>query len=223
MNQQRLDSNPLRILDDKEDGKKAFVKNAPQIAQFLTPEEIRDQTQLETQLKALKIKYIVDPTLVRGLDYYTNLVFEFNADDSAAILAGGRYSKLLGEIGGPDYGCIGFALGIERMIKLLIAQKTKLIAEQKNTIVVLAPLSEKCIEQALAIANLIRQKTTAVVLCNYSTYKLPKHFSYAEKHHADYVIIIGEKEIKDGTVIIKEQKKLSQKVVKIKELLSAIK
>lgn len=119
----RIDLNPLRIIDDKEDSKKNVVKNAPKISDFLSQEQKDNFFELQKSLLQLGIKYEVDESLVRGLDYYTNVVFEFisisNSLGKSTIIGGGVYQKLIKHIGGPDQTGIGFAIGLERLIHLL--------------------------------------------------------------------------------------------------------
>jgi histidyl-tRNA synthetase len=104
----------LRIFDDKIDSKKTFVKNAPKLDTFLTPNEKSDFALLCNLLKSRNVKFIVDATLVRGLDYYTNFIFEIVSTSSkltgqSTICGGGRYAKLISEFGDKDTSCVGFA------------------------------------------------------------------------------------------------------------------
>ena len=119
----RIDSNPLRILDDKIDSKKAVVLNAPKINDFLSKESRKSFEELLSLLKSFGIKYEVDPVLVRGLDYYTNVVFEFESDSKSlgtksTIIGGGCYDNLI-QNSGQDIVGVGFGVGVERLFEIL--------------------------------------------------------------------------------------------------------
>ena len=113
----RLIKNPLRILDTKDEGDKEILKNAPKIDEFYTQEDKEFFNKILEGLKILDINYVVNPLLVRGLDYYTSTVFEFTTTDlgaQSAVLAGGRYDKLIEQRGGNPTPAVGFGGGIER-------------------------------------------------------------------------------------------------------------
>ncbi|TPE57434.1 histidine--tRNA ligase [[Mycoplasma] falconis] len=120
----RLEKNVLRILDDKEEIQKEFVKNAPKLLDFLSSEEKQDFQDLLNLLEKFNINYQINPYLVRGLDYYNDIVFEFVSNSEAlgsqsTILAGGRYDGMIKEFGGPDIGSIGFAFGVDRLSEII--------------------------------------------------------------------------------------------------------
>jgi histidyl-tRNA synthetase len=215
-----LISNPLRILDDKVDGKKGFIKNAPKIIDFLSDDEKNKQKILEESLKKLKIKFIVDEKLVRGLDYYTNLVFEFNVDNSSAILAGGRYGKLMKEIGGPDVGCIGFAMGMQRIMLLLEEQNKKIIDDQDIDVLLLL-LDEKYAIESLNLLKELRENGISAI-CKFDQNKIEKGFSYAKLVNAKSVILLGKNEINSGKYTIKNQKNMKQEKIDKKNIIKYI-
>ncbi|MDE5599554.1 MAG: histidine--tRNA ligase, partial [Ureaplasma sp.] len=133
----RIEINPLRILDDKIDSKKDFVINAPKLEKYLTKEEKEEFNLILDSLTKLGISYEIDHSLVRGLDYYTKTVFEFVSTldvlGKSTIIGGGNYSNLIKEIGGPDYEGLGFGLGIERII-IALKEENKLEKEiNKNS------------------------------------------------------------------------------------------
>ncbi|MDR2461816.1 MAG: histidine--tRNA ligase [Mycoplasmataceae bacterium] len=220
LSKERLISNPLRILDDKVDGKKGFIKNAPKIIDFLSDDEKNKQKILEESLKKLKIKFIVDEKLVRGLDYYTNLVFEFNVDNSSAILAGGRYGKLMKEIGGPDVGCIGFAMGMQRIMLLLEEQNKKIIDDQDIDVLLLL-LDEKYAIESLNLLKELRENGISAI-CKFDQNKIEKGFSYAKLVNAKSVILLGKNEINSGKYTIKNQKNMKQEKIDKKNIIKYI-
>lgn len=217
----RLDSNPLRILDDKEDGKKEFVKNAPKLDMFLTEEDNQYFNKIKSLLDLLKIDYQVNKNLVRGLDYYNGLVFEFvshsdNLKGQSTIIGGGKYDGLVELTGGPNTPGVGFAIGLERLI-IAIRDENKDFITSESIDILFAPLSNKCADIVTLISALVRANAFSVA-CNYGTTKLEKHFKYAEKLNAKYVAILGDKELEKGQIIIKDQKNKKEIVVKLSEL-----
>lgn len=217
----RLPTNPLRILDDKVDGKKDFVKNAPKLDKFLSNDEKQYFEKIKTALNLMGIKYKINPNLVRGLDYYTGLVFEFisksdNLKGQSTLIGGGKYDGLVKLTGGPDVPGVGFGLGIERII-IAIKDENNDFLEPKKIQFVTAPLSENASNIANIINLIFRTKCKSLSMLS-NTYKLDKHFKYAEKLNADYVLILGDKELEKNEVIIKNQKDKSEKTIKLNKL-----
>ncbi|MBP5256967.1 MAG: histidine--tRNA ligase [Mycoplasma sp.] len=223
----RINSNPLRILDDKIDGKKDFVKKAPKIDDYLTKEEIKYFENILIELKKQKIPFIIDPTMVRGLDYYTNIVFEINSTEpklaaQSTLLGGGRYNNLLAKLGAKkDEGCIGFACGIERLIEQIELENIKL---KTNNIVkvLIAPLDEKCNSMTIYLLIKLRENNISAI-CNFNSYKIRNHFNLANKTQCEQVIIIGEKELENKKVLVKNQKTLKQVEVDVKKIIDFLK
>lgn len=238
--QKRLAKNPLRILDDKIDGKKDFVKKAPQIIDFATDDEKKYFERRKNLLDRLNIKYKIDPTLVRGLDYYTDFVFEIESTSKLLVgqptlIGGGRYNKMIAELGGKETNCVGFALGIERL--MIALENNKILSDQikkyKKVNVYLAYFNPKnttenedykikyyCFELS---KELIDNEISCICNFNIDAKNIKKHFQYAQDQCAQYVIIVGQKEIKDDYVTIKDQTTMQQKEVKRKDLVKYIK
>ena len=224
--QKRLDKNPLRILDDKVDREKDFVKEAPKITDFATKSEIDYFKKITDIFDQQKIKYIVDGTLVRGLDYYCNFIFEIESTSKLlkgqpTLVGGGQYETLLKELGGKETNCIGFAVGLDRLIVALT--NNKIFEKQKeaylNVDVVLAPLESKFDLYALSISTCLKQNGFSS-LTKFETNKLEKHFKYAQKQKAKFIVIFGEKEIKKNIVLVKDQKTRQQEEIELKNLIS---
>ncbi|GMO14001.1 MAG: histidine--tRNA ligase [Mycoplasmoidaceae bacterium] len=218
LNRERLSKNPTRILDDKEDGVKDFVKKAPKVSNFLSKQEKDDFAMLLSLLKAFGIKYELDDNLVRGLDYYTGMVFEVKDKNNLALGGGGRYAKMVEEFGGDDQSCIGMALGVDRIINYIEENKIKCGFASEDVQVVFTSLEQKFNNKALEyMLDTISNGISAV--SNFSINKLAKVFSYAEKLNASYVVIIGEKEVKEKTITYKNIKTKVQKTSSFKDFI----
>ncbi len=223
--QRRIDKNPLRILDDKIDGEKDFVKNAPLLNDFLTDEEKKYFDKITNLLDLFGIKYTINQKLVRGLDYYNGLVFEFisksdNLTAQSTIIGGGRYDSLVKQTGGPDVKGIGFGMGIERII-IALGENNELFKKALVKAIIL-PLSEKALNYSINLCNAIR--LGAGVSCNVSnkTFKLDKHYKYVEKFNCENVIIVKDELIKNDIVILKNQKDRIEKEIKVLDLIELL-
>lgn len=203
--QTRFEKNPLRILDSKAPQDKEIVSKAPSILDFLDPES---EKHFEFTLKCLKdlgIPFVVNPLLVRGLDYYNKTVFEIistNLGAQNSIGGGGRYDGLIKELGGPDLPACGFGTGIERILQALIGQKGHLPAAPKPTLY-LIPLSEKAKEVCFFLQKTLRQAKISVQT-DYSGKKLSKLMNNANEVGAKYVAVLGDDELSSETVNLKE-------------------
>lgn len=226
--QKRLDINPLRILDDKIDGQKDFVLKAPKISSFASKDELDYFSNITKLLDVMKIDYKINETLVRGLDYYCNFVFEISSTSDVlkgqpTLIGGGRYNNLMKELGGEDASCVGFAMGIERIIIALENDNLLDNAKQKyiDCDVTIANLSKESELIALILSRLLR---LAGISCSssYNTYKLDKHFKFAASCHAKFVLILGPKELKAEKIIVKNQKTLKQQEVAMPDLIKYI-
>ncbi len=190
----RIERNPLRVLDCKVEGCKEITKEAPALIDFLSEESLKRYEELKEYLKALNIEFVENPRLVRGLDYYTDTVFEFITDKIGAqgtVAAGGRYDTLVKQLGGPDTPALGFAAGIERLMLLV-----ENLPEDKPLVVVIPVVSEFNI-QALKAAEKLRNKgmRTELLLKEGS---LKSKMKTANKLGGKFVVFVSEKpELKD--------------------------
>jgi histidyl-tRNA synthetase len=212
--QNRLERNPLRILDSKDERTQAIVSNAPSILDYLGDRSRQHFDRVQELLSNLGIEYQINPCLVRGLDYYTHTAFEIQSDDlgaQATVCGGGRYDGLVTELDGPDTPGIGWAMGIERLILLL---------EQLQQISALAPdfyivsRGDRAEAQALVLAQKLRAAEMKVEL-DLSGSAFGKQFKRADRSKAVACLIIGDREAEEGTVKLKwmasqEQQALSQ-------------
>ncbi|EGZ31535.1 histidine--tRNA ligase [Malacoplasma iowae] len=223
----RIDKNPLRILDDKIDGEKQFVKDAPKIDKYLTNKEKEEVNEIIRLLKSLDIEFEFDRTMVRGLDYYCGLVFEFISTSNiligqSTLIGGGKYSKLVEEIGGPNLDCVGFGLGIDRII---IAYKNE-NQEKLTTKIDLYIASigdDQKVKDVCFILNNLARLNGLVSSCNNDLSKLDKHFKYAEKLSPRFIAILGKKELEKNIVILKDQTSKKEETINLLEFVEKIK
>ncbi|QYR62542.1 histidine--tRNA ligase [Fusobacterium animalis] len=216
----RINRNPLRLLDCKVDKDKDFYKSAPNIIDFLFEDERKHYEDVKKYLDIFGIKYTEDPTLVRGLDYYSSTVFEIVTNklgSQGTVLGGGRYDNLLKELGDKDIPAVGFATGVERIMMLLGENYPK-----NNPDVYIAWLGENTSETALKIAESLRDNDIKVYI-DYSEKGMKSHMKKADKLSVRYCIILGEDELNKGIVLLKDFSTREQKEVKIEEIVNQIK
>lgn len=198
----RLEKNPLRILDSKDEGDRELLKNIPTIDQFYTEEEKEFYSNILKSLDKFGIKYFSNNLLVRGLDYYTSTVFEFTTTDLGAqstVLAGGRYDSLVEEIGGVSVPAVGFGSGLERLMLLINENLLK-----KEELIAIIPVSENENEFCLDLSNKLRNQGKRVEFLYSGKFK--KKMEKINKIEADFAIIVGEDEVKSNKLKIKNLK-----------------
>lgn len=217
--QRRLETNPLRVLDSKDDADIAILENAPSIIDYLDQESTQHFSVVKDMLDFAGVKYQIQPKLVRGLDYYCHTVFEFqnNALGSQNSLGGGgRYNDLIEELGGKPTPAVGFAFGVERLLLALEALNTLPEAQSKSDIFVIT-LNPELNKYALKIANDLR-KIGYKVSGDLNRRSMKAQFREANKINAKYSIVLGDDEIQQNSVIIKNMNDGSQETVKIEDL-----
>ncbi len=200
---ERFDRNPLRIIDCKEQGCKELLVGAPVITDYLCEDCEAHFTQLKNTLTAAGVEYAVDPTIVRGLDYYTRTVFEFVCTQGAmgTVCGGGRYDGLVESLGGKSTPCVGFGLGLERLLGVLDAQGVTLPAPAPVK-VYFAPMGEEAKAEAFRMVTLLR-KAGVSAETDLMDRSFKAQFKYADKLGAEYVIALGESELNSGEVTLK--------------------
>ena len=200
----RLDRNPMRILDCKSDICKSIAKDAPKITDYLCDECRAHFDKLRSYLDATGIEYELDPMLVRGLDYYTNTVFEFVSGSLGAqstVLGGGRYNGLVGTLGGPETAGLGFGCGIERLLLTLEAEG-KLFDERLVPDVFVAYAEERA--ESVSHALVYELRALGVSAERDTTGRsLKAQMKYAGKIGARYSAVIGGNEIDEGKITLK--------------------
>ncbi len=203
----RLDKNPMRILDCKSPICSEIAKDAPVILDFLCEECSEHFNKLKGYLDNLGIIYTVDPTIVRGLDYYTKTVFEFVTTDIGAqgtICGGGRYDGLIQELGGHPTPALGFAMGLERLILTMENQEIEFDTEDSCTLYI-APLDEAAVPAAMKLAHTLRKDGFWV---EYDTVgrSLKSQMKYSDKIKAKFTMVFGENEINSKIAKLKNMK-----------------
>ena len=218
----RLNKNPLRILDCKIDREKDYVKKAPKMFDYLTNEAKEYFEKVKSYLDTLNIPYIVDDNLVRGLDYYTDTVFEVVSTDTSAgaqatVFAGGRYDSLVEELGGPSLSGIGFAIGMERL--LILAKAEDALADIEEYIDCYVIDMTKSSNYALEVAQCLRDNFYTTEL-NYYDRSMKSQFKSSDRKKALYVVIIGEDELNNKSVTIKNTLTKEQNTISFNDLIS---
>lgn len=214
----RLERNPLRILDCKNPGCMELNGKAPKVTDFLCPDCAEHYAELKNILSALGISYREDPGLVRGLDYYTRTVFEFKlagCGPERTVCGGGRYDNLVEEAGGKPCPAVGFGLGLERLISAL--EERNVFPEEKGPALFLACAGEENGTEALKIlAGLRRAGIPAET--DFMSRSLKSQMKYAEKIRSAYVAVLGSEEIKKGTIEIRNMSTGETESLRISDL-----
>ncbi|MBR4163846.1 MAG: histidine--tRNA ligase [Solobacterium sp.] len=220
----RYEQNPLRILDCKVDHDKECMKNAPKLFDYLNEESREYFQRVLSSLEALGIPYEIDERLVRGLDYYTHTVFEVvstrpDSGAQATVFAGGRYDHFVSYYGGPDMSGIGFAIGMERLIALASEEGYQFTQDQgvDAYVIGLGNVSGNVLKTVQDL-----RKAGFVSEGNLVPRSLKAQFKSADRNNAKYIVIIGEDEIKNGTVNIKNVKEKTQETIDIQALVETI-
>lgn len=200
----RFDRNPLRILDCKEEKCRAITAGAPRITDFLCDGCREHFAEVQNTLARLNIPFAVNPSIVRGLDYYTRTVFEFVSDDIGAqgtVCGGGRYNHLVEEVGGKPTAAVGFGLGLERLL-MVLENTGALTAEPERSDVYLAALGERAAEYVPVLAAKLR---AAGVKTEFDLMGrgLKAQMKYADKCGARFSAVIGDEEMTRGSAALK--------------------
>ncbi len=215
----RMEKNPLRVLDCKNESCKKINQNAPKILDYICDDCKEHFEKVKKLLSLAGIEYGIDSGIVRGLDYYTRTVFEFVSNNIGAqgtVCGGGRYDGLVKELGGNDVSGIGFAMGIERLLLLLENTGVEIPNEGKVK-VYLAPMGEAEAEKCFEIASKLR---TAGISCDFDHMGrgIKSQFKFADKIGAEYVGVIGSNELLEGVVKLKKMVDGSESTVKFEHL-----
>ena len=203
----RIDSNTLRILDSKNSETQRILKNGPKISEFMDQKSIKDFDLLKSNLDEMKIPYKVNQNLVRGLDYYNDVVYEWKSEalgSQNTFCAGGRYDSLSKNLGGRDVSAAGFSIGLDRLIISLPNHEG--VKPKKRLIVII--LEDSLFQAGLKIAETIRNNIEELVVRFDGTKSnLKSQLKKAIKENYDFALILGNEEIKKGVFSFKNLKK----------------
>lgn len=212
----RLEKNPMRILDCKSPQDKKIAENAPKVIDYLCDECKEHFEKVKSYLDCADVKYTVNPTIVRGLDYYTKTVFEFVTDYIGAqgtVCGGGRYDGLIEELGGQHVPSLGFAMGLERLIMLMDKQGIDFPAPQPCDLYI-AVLGDKAKEKAFSLVKLLRESglyaETDVVGRG-----LRAQMKFADKIGANFSLVLGDNEIEENKAMLKNMETGQQSEVSL--------
>jgi len=201
----RLDSNPLRILDTKNPDMKEIVEGAPKLIDHLDEASQMHFETVKSYLDDLGIGYVVNPNLVRGLDYYNRTVFEWVTTELGAqgtVCAGGRYDGLVEQIGGKTTPAVGFAMGIERLVALLMDKKK--VPDLVKADLYVVTVGENVSRPGMVISEMVRDAFPSVnVQLNCGGGSFKSQFKKADKSGAKYAIVLGEQEVESKVVALK--------------------
>ena len=221
----RLEKNPLRILDCKVDRDKDFFKTAPKINEYLNDYSKDRFKEVLAGLDLLDLKYVVDDNLVRGLDYYSHTVFELevNVPEFGAqnvIGAGGRYDNLISDLGGPKTPGVGMAFGVERLL-LATDLNGKKLAKPDEIHAYIIALGKKAQMEAIRLNNVLRIGGLSTDM-DYLSGSLKAQFKKADKNNAKFTLILGDNELEKGEINIKNNETDEQETIKIVDVYAYI-
>ncbi len=215
---QRLEQNPLRILDSKDENDRLISRGAPVISDFYSDEAKDYFKQVRNHLDNLGVNYVINPKLARGLDYYSHTTFEFTTSKLGAqstVLAGGRYDGLATLMGEDEIPAIGFAAGIERL-----AMMCKFSLEQERPVYII-PIGDECLDYSVLLINQLRKTNISAIL--ELDGKIGKRLQAAVSVNAKYVIFIGTQELTTNSYKLKDLDTGIEQTVTMPELLKVVK
>ena len=219
----RLERNPMRILDCKSPVCSAIAENAPTVIDFLCDDCKAHFESVKAHLNAMNIDFKVNPKIVRGLDYYTRTVFEFVSGDIGAqstVCGGGRYDGLIKQMGGTDTPSLGFAMGIERLMMVLKAQNAE-FPEAPTCDLFIASLGEKAGIKASALCKELRDEGYKVQtdICGRG---LKAQMKYANKIGAKFTLVLGDNEVDSGKASLKNMADSSEREIPLSEIVEEL-
>ncbi len=218
--------NALRLLDCSEEVCKEFIKEAPQILDFLDDTSRKHFKDVLEFLDETGVPYNLNPYLVRGLDYYTRTVFEFwpseDSEIQVALAGGGRYDKLIESLGGPKTPAVGWSIGMERLMAIIKEQNVKVPELKKSYKVFFAQLGERAKKRSLLLFEQLR-KAGVPVKASFGRDSIKSQLRIANRLGVKYTLIFGQKEALDETIIIREMDTGVQETVLLKDIVDEVK
>ena len=216
----RLERNPLRVLDCKVEGCKKVAENAPSVLDYLCDDCKKHHETVCNTLSALDVKFKINPRIVRGLDYYTRTVFEFVSNSigsQGTVCGGGRYNGLVEQIGGKSCPAVGFGMGLERLI-MVMENANVSFGEEPKPLIYIAPIGEEQYSIALSIVTKLRQKGIPAQT-DVLGRSLKAQMKYADKLGVKYVVVLGEDEVKNNQITLKDMFTKECKEMSISDLI----
>jgi histidyl-tRNA synthetase len=221
--QRRLERNPLRILDSKSAADAPFIATAPALADVLCDDCRAHFAGVRGYLDALGIAYVVDPLIVRGLDYYTRTVFEITSTALGAqstVCGGGRYDGLVASLGGPATPAVGFGLGLERFLMMVDAAGAASVPVRAGVQAI--ALGAPARERLIPLANALRLAAGATVFFDYRQRKLMDHFKVADRNGARWALILGDDELAAGEIVVRDLERRTERRVPLADAVGSI-
>ena len=214
---ERINKNPLRILDCKVDCDLDIMKNAPKTLDYLNEESKNRFEELKTLLDKMNINYEIDTKLVRGLDYYNHTVFEVVIDNSYALGGGGRYNSLVETLGGPSIPAVGFAMGYDRTMLALDEQKVELdLNDSIDLYIMYVSDTEKQMSSVLTQALRLNGYIVETDLMKKS---LKSQFKSVDRYNSKFLTVLNDENLKNNELIIKDNKTKEEYTVKLDDLI----
>jgi len=213
----RLTTNPLRILDSKNERMRAMLDAAPTLTTYLGEESKSHLEFVCETLESAGVEYVINPRLVRGLDYYSRTVFEWVTDRLGAqgtVCAGGRYDGLVEQLGGKAVPAVGFAMGLERLVAIL--EETNPAAADSAVDVYLVLQGDAALREGLVLAEQLRDALpTLEVISNCGGGSMKAQFKRADRSGAQYALVLGDTEIAEGTVVVKPLRRRDEQQISV--------
>lgn len=219
----RFERNPMRILDCKSPVCQELVQGAPVMLDYLCDDCAEAFEELKRNLDAMELDYVVDPGIVRGLDYYTKTAFEFVSNAIGAqgtVCGGGRYDNLIEQIGGPETPGVGFGLGIERLLLVMESCGAVIPAEEPAEVLV-AVLGDRAKAFGQKLVRQLRGEGVKAVT-DLMARNIKGQFKYADRIGAKYTVVIGDNELDSGRVALKTMATSQQREIPIEDILKEI-
>lgn len=222
--QVRFTKNILRVLDSKDPNDQKILQGAPLLSEYLTPEARAHFEEVLKWLEMLKINYAINQKLVRGLDYYNKTVFEITTNDLGAqnsIGGGGRYDGLVEDFGGPNLPSSGFAMGLERVLQTMLKQGVS-FPRASHPFVFFVPIGEEALHLCFELTSRLRHENISAEI-DLSGKKMQHGLQLASQLNANFVVVIGEEELKSNTIKLKNMATRESENYALSDLLAKLK
>jgi len=222
--QRRMDQNPLRVFDCKNNSCRQLIKNAPRMLDSLCEECALHFEDVKNNLEMMKVPFNVNPEIVRGLDYYTKTAFEYKINylgAQDALGGGGRYDELIEYLGGKQTPAVGLSMGLERII--LSLEKSGFSFPEENILEVLViPIGTCALQASIEMIQELHKADISAIIADESS-SVGNNLKFCDKNNVSFAVLIGDNELKSGMYVVKDIKKKAQSEIKREEVVSFIK